>query len=542
MSARSKDGTLRSLTFVAEERRGTSRGRRAAGVALADRAAHAVPQTPRVAVLIAHGMGQQVKFETLDAVATALRREAIRRGQDEPEAAVRILRFDDASIPRAELTLRDADGRDRDVHLFEAYWAPLTEGQITLAQTLLFLWRSGCAGLARSLRGDFPRFMFGRTQRLPVGPESGWAFVMALAVLGGLVSLNAIVASAAISRLVGAGRARWPEPRLFVDLSADILVFLAALTLAAAGVGLAARSRRVRPDGSVRLPSRATVMTGWVLVWTAVALTFLCGALAAVHVLVHRCPGVVHPLWCGWGPFARLAQTLGSFCPPWIPTLGAAALWVGVLAVTARIGTALTQYVGDVAIYVSSHTVNRFQKTRNEIQAAVLQVARCVFEWSESANGAPHYDRVIVVGHSLGSVIAYDALDAMLREDDLEGRSLAVADRTSMLLTFGSPLDKTAFLFRNQRDDTSDVREALAAAVQPLIRDYGLRPQRWVNLWSPGDWIGAPLAYYDDRAGEGGSKRIENLLDAEATTPLLAHQEHWDGRLLGRTLFNEAVR
>jgi pimeloyl-ACP methyl ester carboxylesterase len=198
--------------------------------------------------------------------------------------------------------------------------------------------------------------------------------------------------------------------------------------------------------------------------------------------------------------------------------------------------------VGDVAIYVSSHTVNRFQKTRNDIQAAVLDVARCVYEWSETEDGAPYYDRVVVVGHSLGSVTAYDALNAMLREDEIGGSGLAVAERTSMLLTFGSPLDKTAFLFRNQRDDRSDVREALAAAVQPLIRDYGFRPPRWVNLWSPGDWIGASLAYYDDDDGAGGSKRIENVLDDEATTPLLAHQEHWSGRRLGHTLFEEAIR
>ncbi|HUK63786.1 MAG TPA: hypothetical protein VLV15_10635, partial [Dongiaceae bacterium] len=281
--------------------------------------------------------------------------------------------------------------------MFEAYWAPLTEGQISLGQTLSFLWRSGCAGFARALHGDFPRFMFGRTQRLPVGPRSGWAFVAALAVLGGLVSLNGIVASAAISRLLTAGHSRWPEPRLFVDLSVDILLFLAALGSAAGGVALAARGRRVRPDGTIRVPGRATIMAGWALVWTAVALTFGCGALAAVHVILHRCPGAVHPLWCGLGPLDRLAGALASDCPPWLPALGAVVLWVGVLAVTARIGAVLTQYVGDVAIYVSSHTVNRFQKTRNEIQAAVLQVTRCAYEWSESQDGTPHYDRVIVV-------------------------------------------------------------------------------------------------------------------------------------------------
>ena len=134
MSPRSTDGKLRTLTFVAEERRGVSRRQRlAAGAAPVspaavpdERAARAPAHAPRVAILVAHGMGQQVKFETLDAVATALRGEALRRGQEEPGVAVRLLRFDEAAIPRAELTLRDAHGRERDVHLLEAYWAPLT--------------------------------------------------------------------------------------------------------------------------------------------------------------------------------------------------------------------------------------------------------------------------------------------------------------------------------------------------------------------------------------------------------------------------------
>jgi hypothetical protein len=78
---------------------------------------------------------------------------------------------------------------------------------------------------------------------------------------------------------------------------------------------------------------------------------------------------------------------------------------------------------------------------------------------------APH-----LVGRSLGSVVAYDTLNGLLNED------VSRSTRTQLLLTFGSPLDKTAFLFRAQ-SEFSDVREALAAATQPLIVDYALRPR-----------------------------------------------------------------
>jgi len=88
---------------------------------------------------------------------------------------------------------------------------------------------------------------------------------------------------------------------------------------------------------------------------------------------------------------------------------------------------------------------------------------------------------MIVLGHSLGSVIGYDVLNGLMLEEQLCNQPLQVADRTRMFLTFGSPLDKTAFLFRTQKDMRSQVREVGAAAVQPMIAAYGNRPLEWVQ-------------------------------------------------------------
>lgn len=543
-------------TSVAAELRGYSRKRRASS----DAGAHEPRSTPapgapapasptpgqysppRVAILVAHGMGQQVKFETLDLLTTALRREAQRRGDAQPDIAVRMVRFDDDAIPRAELTLRDARGVERELHCYEAYWAPLTEGQISARQTFAFLAESGWAGMVRSFKRCFHRFMFGREQRLPVGPIAGLAFFATLAVMLALTALTLDVGAVMIARLVHSGPNAWPEPRLFVDLTMDVLVFFATLAIAGAGLGLAALGRRRSADGTVRTPRAAVRALGWTLVWSALPLVLVCGALASWQMFAHRCPGIEHPLWCAWRPFSQAAEMLANACPSWLMTTLAIGLWASLLAVAIPARALVIQFAGDVAIYVSSHRVNRFRQTREEIQAAALKVARCVFEWIEPGESTPHYDRVIVAGHSLGSVIAYDALNAMLREDELDAGALNVTGRTSMFVTFGSPLDKTAFLFRNQRDEASDVREALAAAVQPLIRDYAFRPRRWINLWSPNDWVGSSLAYYDDNDGSGDGKRIENIVDPEATTPLLAHNEHWDGTLLARTLFDEVTR
>ena len=107
---------------------------------------------------------------------------------------------------------------------------------------------------------------------------------------------------------------------------------------------------------------------------------------------------------------------------------------------------------------------------------------------------------------------------------------LDVPRRTRALVTFGSPLDKTAFLFRAQ-SEFSDVREAMAAAAQPLITGYANRPI-WINVFASGDPIGGRLDHDDapnvkpspDRCGGA----IVNLRDDEAWIPIVAHTQDWN--------------
>jgi hypothetical protein len=52
------------------------------------------------------------------------------------------------------------------------------------------------------------------------------------------------------------------------------------------------------------------------------------------------------------------------------------------------------------------------------------------------------------------------------------------------------PCSASGYVFRTQKTEREiDVREALAGAQQPLILDYAMRRARWINLWSPSDWI-----------------------------------------------------
>jgi hypothetical protein len=188
----------------------------------------------------------------------------------------------------------------------------------------------------------------------------------------------------------------------------------------------------------------------------------------------------------------------------------------------------LIQYAGDVAVYVQPQVVDRFHELRQAIRSAVWRTARAVY-------GA-EYDDIILVGHSLGSVVVYDALNRMLIDQTLGGsHAPEVASRTRLLLTFGSPLDKTAFFFATQGSGT-EAREALAASVQPLIARDALRP-RWVNIYSRWDIISGGLDYYD-RLDRSNRNPVENIKDRKASTLLAAHVEYWRNPTLFKTIID----
>ena len=128
----------------------------------------------RVAVLICHGMGQQVQFETLDAVVREVRETAQRCGTllSEKEGVGVSLHPDEGRfIARAELKLKPRDQKHSQchVHFYEAYWAPLTEGRVTLRESLTFLVDAAARGVRFAYHdGVFDRWMFGGRQEFEI--------------------------------------------------------------------------------------------------------------------------------------------------------------------------------------------------------------------------------------------------------------------------------------------------------------------------------------------------------------------------------------
>lgn len=548
-----------------------------------------------IAVLVTHGMGQQVRFETVDGVIAALRRAADPRKTDPVDATVRIANLGGTPVPRVEVTIGG-----REAHFYEAYWAPITEGKVSLWDVFSFLLGAGVNGLRLAWgRRDFERMMFGGWRSLRID-RVATVVRLALAVLAvlTLLVLNS-VALVALAGRVNLGPLAGADALRHAHVIRDIALFGFGFFQVVAGIAFGMLDDQRRRD----LPGLPwTSRVGGFLALTGVLWIVGAGVSAAVDLA--RRSALAHPFaWVrGQGPFpvpgvgavvtavavSALAAIaipalsrrtrrapelgillialvevagLGTFAISWVqgfrhepfprPLAPVAAF---VLAECCALAVAaipllrwfLIEYVGDVAAYVSSHTVSKFDKVRTRIQTITFDLARAIYR--EPGNEGFLYPEVAIVGHSLGSVIAYDTLDAMINEDRVTGAGLRVAERTRLLLTVSSPLEKTAFLFRSQRASPADVREGLAEAKQPLIQSYRLRPERWINLYSRLDWIGGPLTFYDAAPGAGAdpeerrlyaTRRVRNLEDRAATTPLVAHNEVFSGRLFGKTLYRK---
>lgn len=544
-----------------------------------------IPPKAATAIIVAHGMGQQIPYETIDQVTEGLQNEDARvRGTTRdklPDPDVRIIRIGEQYLRRAELRLSSAGG-ERAVHIYEAYWAPKPHGNVTLRDVIGFLLRAGLNGLT-NIRKQVHRMLFGEFRKVPARFGDFIALTITLLFVLALVVLDAIVLAAGTAQI--GTPPEWLGATLFTDLSFVAMLFNAV----AITTGIALSVALLRRNLAGRLPVPYAFVLDLLLI-NAVLFTIAAALRAALLVAVHRTIAravylpdlvtnarafstllvlvtlllggiawaarsirlgaisrivleiaffliVILGFWAagmGWLVLAGTSGLVASIgtAPGWI----ASAVWVWpfLILVSLIVRKFLVEFLGDVAVYVSSHTLDRFEELRNTIRNCVQGVVSSVYQIRE--NDADAYDRVIVVGHSLGSVIVYDALNRAILEDQLAANSARVAARTAAIVTFGSPLDKIAYLFAVQSGKTSKTREALVAAGLPLIQDYKFRPPRWINIHAAHDIISGKLDLYDDRVNASPSQRIENLPDPDATIPLIAHTEYWRNELLFKSI------
>ncbi|HEX8620171.1 MAG TPA: hypothetical protein VF911_21505, partial [Thermoanaerobaculia bacterium] len=552
--------------------------------------------------IIAHGMGQQVPYETQNAIAQGLL-DADATGTN-TTARVKNIASGCERLQRLELEL-ELEGTRRTVHVYEAYWAPLTEGVVGILDVLRFLFMAGVNGIQHATT-KFIRWMFGRQREFDTKRADIVYLLTAMAVVFSLIVMNSVIAAVAAARFA-LQRQEWLTLHLLNDLTTifEYVLFAAALFLIPLAVSMFIRgSRRVLRwplvalfilllltiigAGLVCLPAALFCHSFGdrreelfrLLPWVALSLR-LFGLFVVGAAIVLGSLRIAQVLFGGWKVkkdwggrlifllgilvFGSVAAALVGYLWHCATAAPAAAqtgwAWMVVFgllaAVSAFARSFLIQFLGDVAAYVQPHKIDRFFDLRNRVRTTVRKTVRAVYALRDDQGFV--YDEVFVAGHSLGSVIVYDTLNRLAVEDDLAGveqdetttrccddapvQSLDVLGRTKFLLTFGSPVDKIAFIFHVQSGG-GEAREALASSMQPLITSSRRPP--WVNVWSRQDIISGPLNFFDPPAGDLPQTdpplptAVENRLDPNASTLLAAHTQYWQNPLIF-TLLRDAI-
>lgn len=192
----------------------------------------------------------------------------------------------------------------------------------------------------------------------------------------------------------------------------------------------------------------------------------------------------------------RLFRFLNFLIPKWL--LGVKR-WIEKQSDYVLIG-----YVGDIAIYTGMDVKSKNFSVRSSILSGSVTLLKNIIS-------NPIYNKVIVAGHSLGSVIAYDTLNKIQVETSLKDELKSDANKISGLLTFGSPLDKIYFFFneRNSKDCyirgqiTENLhafrienRQSWPTAINnpvTLIIDNNIT---WYNLYHSNDPVSGRLDFY----------------------------------------------
>jgi len=495
----------------------------------------------RAAVIVVHGMGQQNRYDTMTSVAARLddmtggghKRSA---STHEPIRIVNRPMNEQRSQICCELTVPAIDGGEKDVDVFEAYWAPLTEGKIGFWETVWFLFVSALWGVtltikdAVALRGyGFRRWVFNRPRNYRVS----WATLPLLAItfsgVFGIVLIMIAALAAGAAKLVAA------TAQAFISISVaaapTALVFqidrlqtqFASLLLAAVALGVLIAATFALLGRLVAVPFLVGVARVLLILLTIVLAVAagLCG-FALVGVIAQRIATFILGHGTGYGVLVQWPTEILRWAVSHLPhplRLSPAVAIPANLVIFWFVYFFAKQFVGDVAIYVTAHRVNRYWETREAIRDAAHQVAQDVYGCMEGHE--LRYHEVYFVAHSLGAVVAYDTINAIFRDELVLGRPFHAVTRTKGLLTYGAPLDKTAFLFRAYSSGSVE-RLAAVAASQPLILSEAFRRFQWINIHSVADPISGSIGYY----GTPEDPHVSNRNDEQSFVPLAAHVQY----------------
>lgn len=484
----------------------------------------------RTAMLVIHGIGEQSPYETLDQFSRNLFRYLrFEGGMADLNVSPRHMDHNDwhEGFVRLSTERHGPGGKPALIDVHEFYWAPATEGKMSYSEVITWLMKTAWATIRRfgdnvaeqkeaaewdPGSGLDPRGIFRR--------EVTRVVLLYLPLIG---FLTALLGWLAIPTTRGFGL-RGLLSHLWGCYAANPVSAISGTILFFLGLRLALpvfqqiwrwflRNKRQHSSSEDHL---------WVVGQAVASATFL--AIGG-YLLVRA----------GFWELVRSKDLL--------------LVVSGLLAQTFR--SVMQNFVADVAVYTNlDEKAKNYTARQLILEGATTAIARLLREQvvvtREGGRETLEYDAVIVAGHSLGTVIAYDSLNHLCNHasggpDQIVGK-LPIANITGQdmqkitgLVTFGSPLDKVYYFFRENIPSHQGVRAQLVSYLfslrkMPSGRDFGIyqfspgyEPNRldalkWYNAWSRDDPISGALHFY----GPMEREEFRYLI------PLYAHLSYWE--------------
>jgi hypothetical protein len=222
------------------------------------------------------------------------------------------------------------------------------------------------------------------------------------------------------------------------------------------------------------------------------------------------------------------------------PSLKNVAAILVMIAGLAGVTKFLRDYLGDVQVWTTYEETNEKSEKRKEVLKMSAELLRHVL--SDEACG-----RVVVVGHSLGTTIAHDALLQLGRHNRARRTESPMSgplplEKLDLFLTLGSPVDKVHYFFESHAGKYhryNRVVEALRGDIGEAPFAKNRKPHiHWINFWDQADVISSSLETPSNK--EMGHLLVDNFHAPSFVfpSPGASHSAYFEHRRVVGVLFD----
>jgi hypothetical protein len=559
------------------------------------------PSRKHIGILVIHGMGEENPYGTIDSFARGLYRY-FRYASKNPVYSMKTQwkerGSDPSHVQRAwtQAQIRFEKNSSGETWKFpipdlltvaEYYWSPVTKGKIKDLAVLTWLIRVALEPfryISENLQAMVAANQGGISRAEQTNPRRKLAareiFRLALIyplLLGSFLALAGFLSKvgdlATLLKPIGSN----PKQMLIGLLLAARLLILASLAVYFLNFAKWQRYREPGSDPARRFNSEFLILA---TIFVVVLLVVPVWAAGAWHSPALFASGPPHFAGYGWITMVlhKLLPGLDSVWqkvttwPVWIrqiwqwslayfgkifllvPPFSSTTITIPLaeFGIAAVIRNFLINYLGDVAIYT-----NLNQRSANfSIRSQILEECGNALT-SLYADMCAEDDQdfeLVVAAHSLGTVIAYDTINDLFNRarigvvasgaESEPGKpahppAQDICNHLRGLLTFGSPLNKTYYFFRDESeaqeliraqivDDLHVFRQAapcrnlqgapLTSVPIPPALQRRMDAFRWINVWSHADIFSGELFFYT----------ATDQLKRPYHVPILAHVFYWN--------------